>query len=294
VVLAQSLRLSPDTTTVLGGMTVPDEAVAEDDLAGNVSLPDVGPLPAGADLTAYHVLPNGDQLLALDTTVVLGGVTVQPGDVVRFDGTTYVTAFDASSAGVPAGTYVDAVTDDGVDLVLSFDTAVRLGGVFYDDADLVRFDGQAFAPLFDSDAAGVPAGLDLDAAHVLPDATLLLSFDTSGSIGAVDFDDEDVLGFDPGSGTWSMVYDGSAQHRAWGGADLDALHGAFVEAGPTACDVDSDGDIDKADLSLISRSRNQPASGPDDPRDANGDGLITPADVQACIPQCTRPGCALN
>jgi len=58
------------------------------------------------------------------------------------------------------------------------------------------------------------------------------------------------------------------------------------------CDVDGDGDIDRVDLSLISRSRNRPASGPDDPKDANGDGVITPADVKACIPQCTRPSCA--
>ena len=71
---------------------------------------------------------------------------------------------------------------------------------------------------------------------------------------------------------------------------------ATAQLGPAAvsCDVDGDGDIDRADLSLISRSRNQPASGPDDPRDANGDGLITPADVKACIPQCTLPGCAIQ
>ena len=60
------------------------------------------------------------------------------------------------------------------------------------------------------------------------------------------------------------------------------------------CDVDGDGDIDKSDLSLISRARNQQATGPDDPRDANGDGVITPADVKACIPQCTRPNCAVQ
>jgi hypothetical protein len=58
------------------------------------------------------------------------------------------------------------------------------------------------------------------------------------------------------------------------------------------CDVDGDGDIDKIDLSLISRGRNKPASGPDDPRDANHDGVITAADVKACTPQCTRPYCA--
>jgi hypothetical protein len=59
------------------------------------------------------------------------------------------------------------------------------------------------------------------------------------------------------------------------------------------CDVDGDGDIDKLDLSQISRSRNQPA-GVDDPRDANGDGVITPADVKVCIPLCTLPGCAVQ
>jgi hypothetical protein len=60
------------------------------------------------------------------------------------------------------------------------------------------------------------------------------------------------------------------------------------------CDVDGDGDIDRMDLRLISRARNQPASGPDDPRDANGDGVINPRDVKACIPQCTRPSCAIQ
>ena len=58
------------------------------------------------------------------------------------------------------------------------------------------------------------------------------------------------------------------------------------------CDVDRDGDIDKIDLSLISRARGQPASGPNDPRDADRDGMITPNDVKMCIPLCTRPNCA--
>jgi hypothetical protein len=69
---------------------------------------------------------------------------------------------------------------------------------------------------------------------------------------------------------------------------------ALAEPAVLKCDVDGDGDIDRADLSLISRSRGQTATGPDDPRDANGDGIITPADVKACIPECTRPSCAIQ
>ncbi len=59
------------------------------------------------------------------------------------------------------------------------------------------------------------------------------------------------------------------------------------------CDVDSDGDIDQNDLSLISRARGQTAQ-PGDPRDGDGDRLITPNDVKVCLKICTRPNCAIQ
>jgi hypothetical protein len=58
------------------------------------------------------------------------------------------------------------------------------------------------------------------------------------------------------------------------------------------CDVDADGDIDRTDVRSILLNRNQPASGPDDPMDADGDGQITIRDAKICIPQCTNPRCA--
>ena len=63
--------------------------------------------------------------------------------------------------------------------------------------------------------------------------------------------------------------------------------------GPIPCDADGDGNVDRLDLSLISRARGQAASGPNDPRDANGDGQITMADVKICVPQCDLPRCAI-
>ena len=59
------------------------------------------------------------------------------------------------------------------------------------------------------------------------------------------------------------------------------------------CDVDSDGDIDQSDLSLISRARGQTAQ-PGDPRDSDGDRMITPNDVKVCLKICTRPNCAIQ
>lgn len=59
----------------------------------------------------------------------------------------------------------------------------------------------------------------------------------------------------------------------------------------TKCDLDTDGDIDSADLRLISALRGQPASA-NPAADANGDGIISINDVRACTLQCTRPKCA--
>ncbi|MCP4387365.1 MAG: choice-of-anchor D domain-containing protein, partial [Gammaproteobacteria bacterium] len=45
------------------------------------------------------------------------------------------------------------------------------------------------------------------------------------------------------------------------------------------------------DVVQIALARNTPATGPDDPRDANGDGIITIRDARACVLQCTLPRC---
>jgi len=63
---------------------------------------------------------------------------------------------------------------------------------------------------------------------------------------------------------------------------------------PMQCDVDTDEDIDRNDIQLIVASRNQPASGPDDPRDADGDGRITVLDARTCMRQCDLPRCAVT
>lgn len=60
-----------------------------------------------------------------------------------------------------------------------------------------------------------------------------------------------------------------------------------------ACDVDNDNDVDRNDINLIIAARNQPSSGVDDPRDANGDGIINILDMRLCFLQCTLSRCAI-
>jgi len=61
---------------------------------------------------------------------------------------------------------------------------------------------------------------------------------------------------------------------------------------PLLCDANGDGAVDRFDVSAIFAARGSNATGPDDPRDANGDGLITVNDGRLCVLQCTNPRCA--
>ena len=55
---------------------------------------------------------------------------------------------------------------------------------------------------------------------------------------------------------------------------------------------DLDGDVNRNDLNIILAARNTPADGPDDPRDLDGDGMITALDARKLVLMCTRPRCA--
>ncbi|MDQ2696838.1 MAG: PKD domain-containing protein, partial [Pseudomonadota bacterium] len=66
-----------------------------------------------------------------------------------------------------------------------------------------------------------------------------------------------------------------------------------VAAQAAVCDIDADGNVDRADIELIFAARNTQASGAQDLRDADGDGLITVSDARRCTLRCALPSCAL-
>jgi hypothetical protein len=206
-----------------------------DNLLGVTVPSSLGTLPENAEVTAYALLASGDQLFAMNTTSELAGpVFVQPRDVVRYDGVTYTVEFVGGAAGIPDGAAVDAVSEtSGGDLLLSFDTTVDLGGgLVAADEDVVEWNGASFAGVFDGSAEGISESLDVDAVHDVGGGLLGLSFDTSGSVGGIDFDDEDIVEFDPSGPTWTVVYDGSVEHAALAAADLEAV--ALPEPGQLA------------------------------------------------------------
>lgn len=66
----------------------------------------------------------------------------------------------------------------------------------------------------------------------------------------------------------------------------------FLSSNTTLGDFDADGDVDRNDLTALLRFRNQPAQDSDDPRDLDGDGMITALDARILQQLCTRPRCA--
>ena len=67
--------------------------------------------------------------------------------------------------------------------------------------------------------------------------------------------------------------------------------GTFTVAPRLQCDLDGDGDVDRDDVAVIFGSRGI-RTVPGDPRDADGDGVITVNDARVCTLACTRPHCA--
>ncbi len=58
-------------------------------------------------------------------------------------------------------------------------------------------------------------------------------------------------------------------------------------------DLDNDRDVDQLDLNLLLAARNQPASGANDPKDLDRNGIINVLDGRKLTLLCTRPRCAV-
>jgi hypothetical protein len=83
----------------------------------------------------------------------------------------------------------------------------------------------------------------------------------------------------------------AANFNASTGVWSDIAFGGPFEITATVCDPNMDGVIDQTDINGIFTSRGAAARA-GDPRDADGDGVVTPNDARICVLKCARPLCA--
>ena len=115
-------------------------------------------------------------------------------------------------------------------IYLSSTTNGNVGGISFNDEDIISYDTGSgeWAMVFDGSDVGLTG--DVDAFSFLADGSLLLSVDSSTTLGGISVDDSDIVHFAPAllgpntSGTFSLYFDGSDVGLSTSGEDVDALH----------------------------------------------------------------------
>jgi hypothetical protein len=108
-------------------------------------------------------------------------------------------------------------------LVLSTENGTTLGGLSFQDEDLVDYDPTADTAvmLFDG-STRFSGNEDVDAVHILSNDHIVLSTTGGATLGGLSFQDEDLVDYDPATNTAVMLFDGST--RFSGNEDVDAVH----------------------------------------------------------------------
>jgi len=186
-------------------------------------------LPDSVNLRDFHLENDlhGDWLLALDIGVTLSGTYFRPGDVIRFDGSSFTREFDAAAACVPPGVGCDGVArwGDTGKLLLSFDRTFIANGTTIRPADVIVFSSGAFGKkVLDAHALGLPANLNVDAIDSFRTKDyLLVSFDTGGTVGGIRFTSADIMQLHRTTGAWTKRYTMLSFSDRWSYANLDGL-----------------------------------------------------------------------
>ena len=133
-------------------------------------------IPSGVQVDAIGVTATNGLLLSFDTDVALpGGLVVADEDLVKFDGASFALALDGSAAGIDRALDVDGAQDVGGGYLVSFDTAGTVGGVTFQDEDILRVVGGSWTMAFDASSADADwSAADLDALQV-PEPTAIAS-----------------------------------------------------------------------------------------------------------------------
>lgn len=173
-----------------------------------------------AGIDGYHNAGDvcGDSIYSLDTTSLISGIAMRSSDVFTASG---IKILNASSAGIPDGVNIDAISRDPLncDLLISIDVASILSGIAFKTDDIIRFDGSVFS-LYQATGLNV----NIDALHVLSLDRILVSIDVGTALPDVDALDEEVIEINTGITPFQLLnFEPTQFNTSWQAADLNAL-----------------------------------------------------------------------
>ena len=96
-------------------------------------------------------------------------------------------------------------------LLLSSKGAATLGGISFEDGDLVEYDiaTDTATLIFDGSALFADPNEKLTSVHLLENGHLIISTDSNATLGGLSFTDKDLAEYDPANDTASLFFDGS-------------------------------------------------------------------------------------
>lgn len=207
-----TIILSTDATETLGGLTFRDGGLAEyDPTAGTATLffnEDL--FGSNQEVDALGVLDNGNIILSTNGDALLGGLSFGFGDLVEYDPITDAATLFLSANLFDTARDIDAVhiLDSG-NIILSTVDGGTLGGLSFNDGDLVEYNPMAdLASLFFNETS-FANNEDIDAAHILDNGNIILSTIGAATLGGLSFGDGDLVEYNPTTGIATLYFDES-------------------------------------------------------------------------------------
>jgi hypothetical protein len=179
------------------------------------------------DIDAVSMLANGNIVFSTEEEETLFGFTFRDGDLIEYNPVTNMVSLFFSEDLLSNGADIDAacVLDNG-NIVLSSQSPTKLGGLRFNDGDLVEYNPTTdFARLLFSEGY-FSEDEDIDAVSILENGNILLSTKTPGQLGGLRFRYNDLVEFDPSTGMASIYLSGG--NFSFGDKSLDAVHVAVI------------------------------------------------------------------
>ena len=222
--VATPFLLSTSNTATLGGLTFQnDDLVLYDPDTNTATLFfDGGALfTHNENIGAVAALGNGNIILSTDGSATLGGLSFEDGDLVEYNPLTDTATLFFDEDLFSHNEDIDAATVLGNgNLLLSTSGGATLGGLSFEDGDLVEYN-----PLTDTAALFFDEDLfshneDIDAATVLGNGNLLLSTSGGATLGGLSFEDGDLVEYNPFTDTATLFFD---EDLFSGNENIDAI-----------------------------------------------------------------------
>lgn len=163
--------------------------------------------------------------LSTVNSATLGGLSFVDEDIVEYDVSTDTATmyFDGSTV-FSANETLDAVhvLSDGK-ILLSTTGGATIGSLSFDGDDVVQYNPSTGTATIILDGSAVFSGNEnINGVHLKSDGKILLTTKNDATIGSLSFQNEDIVEYDPSSGTATMYFDGSTAFT--GNEQVDALY----------------------------------------------------------------------